>query len=78
MKAVYQLQLQTVLVEGGAQLLQSFIDTGLWDEARVIENEKLKIESGLNAPQLSNNQLIQEQLIVTDKISYYKNLKSSI
>jgi diaminohydroxyphosphoribosylaminopyrimidine deaminase/5-amino-6-(5-phosphoribosylamino)uracil reductase len=77
-KAIYQLQLQSVLVEGGAQLLQSFIDAGVWDEARVIENSELKVESGLNAPQLSNNQIIQEQIIINDKIRYYKNLTSSI
>ena len=78
MKAIYQLQLQTVLVEGGAQLLQSFIDTGLWDEARVIENEKLKIENGLTAPVLINHQLVSEQNILTDSIKIFKNLKYKI
>ncbi len=31
----------SVLVEGGAQLLQTFIDEGYWDEARIITNEYL-------------------------------------
>ncbi len=77
-KALYQLQLLSVLVEGGAQLLQSFIDAGLWDEARIIENEKLKIENGLTAPVLINHQLVSEQNILTDSIKIFKNLKYKI
>ena len=30
-----------VLIEGGTKILQSFIDAGLWDEARVIKNTQL-------------------------------------
>jgi riboflavin biosynthesis pyrimidine reductase len=37
-------------VEGGATLLQSFIDQGLWDEARVITNNDLNIPDGLPSP----------------------------
>jgi diaminohydroxyphosphoribosylaminopyrimidine deaminase / 5-amino-6-(5-phosphoribosylamino)uracil reductase len=77
-KAIYQLQLQTVLVEGGAQLLKSFIDAELWDEARVIENTELKIENGLAAPVLMNHQLINEQNTLTDSIKIFKNLKYKI
>jgi diaminohydroxyphosphoribosylaminopyrimidine deaminase / 5-amino-6-(5-phosphoribosylamino)uracil reductase len=32
---LYGLGVQSVFVEGGRQLIQSFIDAGLWDEARV-------------------------------------------
>lgn len=42
--ALYQLNIQSVLVEGGAKLLQSFIDEGKWDEARVIVNKQLTLE----------------------------------
>jgi diaminohydroxyphosphoribosylaminopyrimidine deaminase / 5-amino-6-(5-phosphoribosylamino)uracil reductase len=50
MNALYQLQLQSVLVEGGAALLQSFIAENCWDEARVIVNKDLFIKRGLPAP----------------------------
>jgi len=69
--ALYQLNIQSVIVEGGAQLLQGFIDAGLWDEARVIENSSLKIEKGLNAPQIKNVLLQKIETIQTDTISYY-------
>ena len=57
-----------MLVEGGAQLLQSFIDEGIWDEARIITNEQLTIGNGLSAPQLKNHQLDQHENISTDTI----------
>ena len=41
--------LQSLLVEGGARLLQSFIDSGLWDEAYV-EQSPLVLGAGVGAP----------------------------
>ncbi len=43
-------RIQHLLVEGGARLLQSFIDSGYWDEARV-ETGGLSLSSGVAAPQ---------------------------
>lgn len=71
--ALYQLKIQSVLVEGGAQLLQSFIDEGLWDEARLICNQELVIGSGIAAPQLKHHSLIEKEVLSTDTIQYYKN-----
>jgi diaminohydroxyphosphoribosylaminopyrimidine deaminase / 5-amino-6-(5-phosphoribosylamino)uracil reductase len=71
-QALYQLQIQSLLVEGGPQLLQSFIAEGLWDEARVIQNSKLKIQNGLPAPQLSRANKIAEQTILTDTIETFQ------
>ncbi|MEP2026129.1 MAG: bifunctional diaminohydroxyphosphoribosylaminopyrimidine deaminase/5-amino-6-(5-phosphoribosylamino)uracil reductase RibD [Reichenbachiella sp.] len=42
---------QSVFVEGGAHLLQTLIDQGLWDEARVFSSET-KFEKGIPAPKL--------------------------
>lgn len=69
--ALYEKKLQSVLVEGGAKLLQSFIDAGLWDEARIIGNEQLAIGSGLNAPVLANQVLVTEEKINSDTISFF-------
>lgn len=71
-KACYQLQLTSILIEGGTKLLQSFITEQLWDEARVIENSQLIIDLGLNTPVLSNHRLIASENISTDLITYYK------
>lgn len=46
----YANNIQSILVEGGQQLLQSFIDKDIWDEANIITNENLIIDNGLKAP----------------------------
>ena len=72
MEAFYQLKIQSVLVEGGAKLLQSFIDEGMWDEARIIKNEELIINNGLNAPVLNGGKKIVEQKFLSDIIEIYE------
>lgn len=72
LKACYQLQIQSILLEGGTRLLQSFIDEEIWDEVRVIENSTLIIDNGVNAPVLSNQQVTASESISTDVITYYK------
>lgn len=49
--AMCHLKIQSVIIEGGARLLQSFIEEQCWDEIRIIKNSKLIIENGLPAPQ---------------------------
>lgn len=44
------LRVNNLLVEGGATLLQSFIDAGMWDVARVERNPELFIGEGVAAP----------------------------
>lgn len=53
LKQLYDDGIQTVLVEGGATLLQSFIDSGKWDECYV-EKGTQRIEGKVKAPVLSN------------------------
>ncbi len=72
MQYLYQLKIQSVMVEGGATLLQSFIDEQLWDEARVITNEQLIIGKGIIAPTLNRHSLVATEGFGTDKINYYQ------
>ncbi|WP_289621639.1 bifunctional diaminohydroxyphosphoribosylaminopyrimidine deaminase/5-amino-6-(5-phosphoribosylamino)uracil reductase RibD [Bacteroides congonensis] len=53
MEELYQRKIQSLLVEGGSQLLQSFIDNGLWDEA-FIEKCPSRLYSGVKAPEISD------------------------
>ena len=71
--ALYQLNVQSVLIEGGAKLLQAFIDEGMWDEARVITNTELQISNGLASPSLKNHKLVREDRIMSDQIHYFAN-----
>jgi len=70
--SLYQQKIQSVLVEGGAQLLQSFIAEGMWDEARVITNDELIVDDGLAAPVLQGAIEYHKQKIMNDTIKFYK------
>lgn len=53
MSTLYNRGLQSLLVEGGSTLLQSFINAGLWDEVFVEESPQL-LHSGVKAPEMNN------------------------
>ena len=71
--SLYRLNIQSVLVEGGAKTLQYFIDAGFWDEARVITNEKMVIENGIAAPEMKNFLFVNQARYFSDVINYYEN-----
>jgi diaminohydroxyphosphoribosylaminopyrimidine deaminase / 5-amino-6-(5-phosphoribosylamino)uracil reductase len=73
--SLYELNIQSVLIEGGTKTLQSFIDAGLWEEALVITNEEMIIENGINAPQMKGFKLIKKEKYFSDRIDYYKLAK---
>ena len=75
LNALYKLKIQSVLVEGGARLLQSFIDQNYWDEARVITNEQLLIKNGINAPKLKNSSLGCIKKATGDQLAFYQPAK---
>jgi len=68
---LYKRNICSVLVEGGEQLLNSFINMNLWDEARVFIAEK-KIEKGVNAPVLKSDPIRKEN-IDGDLLMTYRN-----
>lgn len=73
--ACYQMQMQSILVEGGARLLQHFIISGNWDEAYVITNETLTVADGLSAPALTDALLEHSSHLQTDRIDYFIHSK---
>jgi len=54
MDDLYQHVIQSLIVEGGRQTLESFIIAGLWDEIRV-ETAPITVTDGTHAPQLPAN-----------------------
>jgi len=59
LQALFHHKIQSVIVEGGAQLLQSFIDAGVWDDAGVFIGSQ-SIGSGVRAPVLQQSYYKQE------------------
>ena len=68
---LYTRGIQSLLVEGGAQLLQHFIDAGLWDEARV-EIAPMTLERGVRVPKIEKADLVGKSILDGRKILNYK------
>lgn len=70
-QSLFELNIQSVLVEGGAMLLQSFIDENIWDEIRVIKNEKLIVDKGIDSPKFPETKSVEETRIGDDLVNTY-------
>ena len=68
---LYESQIQSVIIEGGRQTLQTFIDSNLWDEARVFHG-KINLENGKKAPILNVNKHTK-QIIKNDTLLIFRN-----
>lgn len=73
MQLLYDMNIISVMVEGGSSLLQSLIDSNCWDEARVITNRSLSVHNGLSAPQLNPLEPSCSREYFTDQVDYYYN-----
>jgi diaminohydroxyphosphoribosylaminopyrimidine deaminase/5-amino-6-(5-phosphoribosylamino)uracil reductase len=58
---LYNRSIQSLIVEGGEQLLNSFIEIDSWDEARVFISDK-KIVNGVKVPVLKSNPVSKENI----------------
>jgi len=56
---LHEKRIQSVLVEGGSQLLQSFVQADLWDECRIFRSPK-SLGEGVAAPHIPQKKLHQE------------------
>ena len=74
---LYQKNIQSVIIEGGSKLLQTFIDADVWDEARVITNTKMGIENGIASPNFEYKTSFKQQKIESDLIQYFSNQKTN-
>lgn len=68
---LYKNNINSVIIEGGAKTLQTFIDENLWDEALVFTG-KSKFTSGVKAPEFSGK-IISETNILGDILKTYLN-----
>lgn len=66
---LYLMDIQSVIIEGGAWLLNQFIDAQLWDEARII-TAQTSWANGILAPSISG-ELISEMDMGTDVLKIY-------
>ncbi len=58
---LYQRKVQSIIIEGGTILLQSFIDLKLWDEAFILKSEII-LEQGIDAPMIKRKEVLSQKL----------------
>ena len=67
---LYQHQIQSVIIEGGRQTLQTFIDENLWDEARLFIGTN-SFDNGIKAPIIalknSTKQAVGNDTLITSR-----------
>ncbi|MFT4032735.1 MAG: bifunctional diaminohydroxyphosphoribosylaminopyrimidine deaminase/5-amino-6-(5-phosphoribosylamino)uracil reductase RibD [Siphonobacter sp.] len=63
--------LQSVLVEGGTRLLESFLEAGMWDEIRLFRSPK-RIHAGITAPRFEAT-LISTDYLLADELTIWSN-----
>lgn len=72
-EVLYRQKIQSVLVEGGARLLQTFIDANIWDEIRVISSSDVISGGVLSSPPLPTTAAKTEEIKLSgDKIITYR------
>jgi diaminohydroxyphosphoribosylaminopyrimidine deaminase/5-amino-6-(5-phosphoribosylamino)uracil reductase len=74
MDHLFEQKINSLLVEGGAQLLQSFIDLDLWDEARIITNRNLYVHDGVKSPVLKKGVMTAKEDYGEDEVAYLVNV----
>ncbi|MFZ4262657.1 bifunctional diaminohydroxyphosphoribosylaminopyrimidine deaminase/5-amino-6-(5-phosphoribosylamino)uracil reductase RibD [Sphingobacterium sp. HJSM2_6] len=68
---LYLMDIQSLIIEGGAKTLQLFIDAGLWDEARIFI-APVNWEEGMPAPQWKGT-LLSETKVASDTLRIIQN-----
>ena len=71
LERLYQHQIQSIIIEGGAKTLQTFIDANLWDEARVFIGNS-QFGNGIKGPKL-NTAPSKKEKIGTDELLIIRN-----
>jgi len=68
---LFESEIQSVIIEGGTQTLQTFIDAGIWDEARIFKGPIL-FHKGTNAPVLKSKSY-EKSMLIDDELLICKN-----
>jgi len=68
---LFKENINSIIIEGGSKTLQTFINEGLWDEARVFVG-LTEFKEGVKAPQFKGK-LASEQSILDDSLKVYLN-----
>jgi len=69
---MYERQIQSVIIEGGRQTLESFLEANIWDEARVFVGDSL-LGNGVKAPVLQSTALEKKSILNDELLIFYNH-----
>jgi diaminohydroxyphosphoribosylaminopyrimidine deaminase/5-amino-6-(5-phosphoribosylamino)uracil reductase len=72
---LYEQKILSVIIEGGAAVLNSFIEIGLWDEARIFKSNS-SLQNGMDAPLLKDHVHAFTSAIGDNVLEVYTHAKS--
>jgi diaminohydroxyphosphoribosylaminopyrimidine deaminase/5-amino-6-(5-phosphoribosylamino)uracil reductase len=75
LQRLYEAKILSLIIEGGAVLLNSFISLGLWDESRIFTGE-VSLKEGVGTPVLHDEVPAYTTVVGNDHLSVYVNKKS--
>ena len=67
---LHKYKITSIIIEGGSITIQSFIDSGHWDEAQILIGQS-SFEDGIKAPKLNTDQCLRRQLKNDTLITIY-------
>ena len=70
-EVLYKYEIQSVIIEGGKQTLQSFIDANFWMEGFVMLGD-IELKNGKKAPEIKKAPF-KTEFILNDTLNMYKN-----
>lgn len=76
LEKLHRFNIQSLIVEGGAATLESFISQGLWDEARVFSTDVI-LQNGIPAPRLRNADNVFTTSLELDQLDVYTNKENA-
>ncbi len=73
---LYKKEINSLFVEGGQQLLNSFIENNLWDEARIFTGN-IEFKKGISSPQITGK-IISEDSVGNSMLAIYKPVGNNL
>ncbi len=71
LEILFRKEIQSVFVEGGKMLIESFLKSNLWDEARIFIGN-INFQSGLEAPEM-HKEYEQQIILGNDRLQIFYN-----
>lgn len=71
-EALFKLNIQSLIIEGGKITLESFINKGIWDEAQVFTSDKY-LHTGITSPEI-HGKIVHQQMIGNNQLTIYRNI----